>query len=471
MRLYKIFFTKISLFSVLMLTQACSLGPDYLRPQTAIPQNYLENLGEGNPFAELGWWEIFEDPALQELIRQALDNNKDLLMAVARIEQAGAAFGITRADQFPRLELSGHAQRSEASREALAFKTGPVNDFGLFSNLSYELDFWGKLRKASEAKRSELLSSQYAALTVTMTLVSEVASAYLNILSLQDQLNIAEQTLKNRSGASALIKKRHEEGLIPQLDLNQAQIEEAAAGIALTESQRMLRQAENNLRVLLGNPSFEIKPGSKLVDYNFGQNLPSGYPVELLERRPDIKSAEEYAKAQVSNISVAMANRFPAINLRGMIGLQSIEDSRFFRGDARTWSIAGSLLGPIIDFGKVGSQIDLAEALAKEALLAYELKVIQAVREVEDALIAIKTSKQAYDYRKFQVEAASNAALLSRARYDEGVAPYMEVLDIERSLFEAELGASRNKELYLLSIIQLYKALGGGWQSELTLDS
>ncbi|MCO6430036.1 MAG: efflux transporter outer membrane subunit [Deltaproteobacteria bacterium] len=460
------YFRTLFLVTVLASICGCALGPDYERPQVLLSEKFIQSGGEGESIANLEWWELFSDPVLVELINVALERNKELGAAVARIERARAILGITRADQFPRLDLRGNATRTDASDEAFAFAVAPFNNFGLFTDLSFEIDIWGRLRRATEAQRAELLSSEYAQRAFVVTLVSEVASTYFTILGLEHRLGISQGTLNNRRGATELIAERLNKGVVPEIDLNQAQIEEASAAVAVTVLERDLRQAEHALSVLLGGLPAEIPRGKSLYDQSFALELPAGFPAELLERRPDVRAAEESAHAAVARVGVAIGDRLPSLNLLGFVGLESIEDSNFFHGNAKTWSIGGSLLGPLIDFGRSSSAIDAAEAEAKEALLGYEQSVIQAVREVEDALVAIRTTREGQKYRENQVTAARNAATLSRTRYDEGIAPYLEVLDIERSLFEAELGASNQRETYLRSVVQLYKALGGGWVQE-----
>lgn len=460
----------VVLFLIVILS-ACAIGPDFTRPPMDMPAKYRDLALEGSAIANWAWWEIFKDKDLQNLIRIALENNKELGAAVARIEQAQATLGVVRADQFPTIDISGQAVRSEASENALAFLATPINNFGLFGNLSFELDIWGKLRRATEAERAVLLSTEYAHRSIAISLIAAVADTYFNIIGQRHRLGISKGTYENRKGATKLINERFTKGIVPQLDLNQAQIEEATAAVAVTVVERNLRQSEHALSVLLGQMPSEIKINNDLISCEFPSELPSGYPADLLERRPDVRSAEETAHAAVARIGVAQALRLPGLNLTGFIGLQSLESNDLFKGASRTWSLGGTFLGPLLDFGRSSSNVDLAEARAKEAVLAYEQTVLQAVREVEDSIVAIRTARDAYQFRDAQVAAAQNAAKLARARYDEGVSQYLEVLDIERSLFEAELGASSERQFYLTSVVQLYKALGGGWETSTEEDA
>ena len=444
----------------------CLLGPDYTRPEQALDDAYYQPAQKGATVANLGWWEFFSDPVLQNLIRQCLNENKNLKVAAARVERARALLGFTRADQFPRLDLSGNAVRTRSSKNFITNGKNPFNDFGIFGDLSFEIDFWGKLHRATEAEQATLLSTEYAHRAVIVTLVSQVATAYFRILGLEDRLKISDETIKNRSSNTGLIRARFSKGVVPELDVNQAEIEEASARADRLDFLRDLRQTEHALSVLLGTTPKDIPRGQGLYEQTLQGDVPVGFPAELLERRPDVLSAEEAVRAEVARVGVATANRLPTLDLLGFIGLQSEKASDFFEGDSFTWSIGGSLLGPIVDFGKSRSAQEAQEAAAEAALHSYEQTVLQAVQEVDDSLIAIQTASDAYLQRTSQTKAARNAARLSHARYDEGVTSYLEVLDIERSLFEAELGASINREQYLTSIVLLYKALGGGWRDD-----
>lgn len=449
--------------SIGLLLSACSLGPDYTRPEVTLPEHYVEPPVSGDSFANLPWWEVFKDEKLRELIRVALAENKDLLVAAARIDQARALLGFTRADQFPRLDGSGNGSRIEPGKESFVSVAEEFNDFGLFGALAFELDIWGKLRRATEAQRAELLATEYIRSAVTISLVSQVASTYFLLLDLDNRLSLSKVTLKNRGNATAIIQARFDKGVVAELDLNQAQIEESDAAVTVASLQRDLRQGENALSILLGKPPSIIVRGAGLEKQLLSTEVPAGFPASLLERRPDVIAAEERLKAEVARIGVAKAQRLPSLNLLGFVGLQSEETSELLTRDAFTWSIGGDFLGPLIDFGKGRSRVAGAEARAEEARHGYEQTVIQAVREVEDAAVAIRTFAEEYKSRTAQAKAARNAAKLSRARYDEGVTSYLEVLDIERSLFDAELSASIARQRHLSSVVQLYKALGGGW--------
>jgi len=463
----------LTLLSFYFVVSGCSLGPDYTRPDFAMPEAYLDQvsadgsgLAKPESIANLHWWEFFKDPVLHRLMTVAITENRDLQTAYYRIVESRATLGFTRADQFPRIDLSGNASRQESSDAVFASQNAVFNDFRLAGDLSFEIDLWGKLSKATEAQRAELLSTEYAYRAINISIVSEVARSYLLLRDLDARLEIAKRTRDNRHGATELINSRFKGGIVPELDVNQAQIEENEAVVAVAALERERRQTENSLSILLGRFPHEIIRGNALTEQIFPENLQTSFPAKLLERRPDVAAAEEFARAQYARVGVAEAQRLPSLSLLGFVGLNSEDTSDFVGSDAFTWGIGGGLLGPLVDFGKSKSRVEIAKARAQQALKDYEQTVLQAVREVEDALIAIKTFKAEYEARKLQLVAAKNATRLSRARYDDGVVQYLEVLDTERSLFSAELTASSTYQRYLSAIVSLYKALGGGWTPE-----
>jgi multidrug efflux system outer membrane protein len=428
-------------------------------------EQYREAPAVQQSLADVGWWEFVSDPILKEHIRGALEANRDRKIALFRIDEARAILGVTRPDQFPRLDYVGNARRTDASDAALV-PAPAVNDFGLLGQLSFEVDLWGRYASATEAQRAQLLSTEYAYRAITLSLVSQVAIAYLQLLDLDRQIAIAERTLANRRQYTRVNEERFKGGYIAKLDLNQAQVQEYEAAAALAALQRALRQTENALSVLKGTTPTPIQRADQNSNPLAAVSLPAGFPAMLLERRPDVRASEESARAAVMRVGIARAQQYPALNLTGFIGLNSGDQSELFSQDARTWGLTGTLLGPLFNFGKNWARVDAAEAQADQSIQAYEGTVLQAVREVEDALIGIKTFDEEHTARVAQVEAASSGARLSRRRYDDGVTSYLEVLDTERSLFGAELARSNSEQRYLSAIVQLYKALGGGWQEE-----
>ncbi len=448
-----------------LVSAGCLFLPSYERPTVLDEKPFREAPETQATIADMKWWEVFEDPYLEKLINTALDKNRDLQIAIARINEARGILGVTRPDQFPRVDISGRAQRVDAS-DLSAFPTGLNNDFDILGRLNFEIDIWGRYASATEAARSQLLSTEYAYRAVTLSLVAQVAQTYLRLLDVDREIVIAQRTADNRHAATKIIEERFKGGYTAKLDLNQAQIQEHDAVAALIVFQREQRLLENALSVLLGEVPHAIEradPNTNPVTLSLDR-IPAGVPAMVLERRPDVRAAEENARAAVMRVGVARAQQYPALTLTGFIGLNSAESNDLFRGDARTWSIGGTALGPLFDFFKSWSRVDAAEAQADQALQAYEQSVLIAVKDVEDAMVAIRTYHEEQLVRGAQVESARSANFLSRQRYDNGIASFLEVLNTETSLFAAELQYSFTQQRYLSAIVQLYKSLGGGWE-------
>lgn len=454
-----------SMLCAMLPLASCSLAPTFspvVDSSVTLPEVSEGVAVRGESIANKAWWDIFQDQHLRTLIEHVLADNRSLAISAARIMEARALLGFVRADQFPFLDVAASAQRGDLGN--VEGTTGPINDFSMLGELSFEVDLWGKLRNATEAQRRDLLSTEAAYRTVTIALVSETARLYFTLVDLDNRVMIAQRTIENRSNATRLIRARFEKGIIPQLDLNQAQIEEADAKISLAALERERRIVENALRSLQGRTGGEVLRRASLEGSLKTLDIPGDVPAALLSRRPDVQAAEEAVHSAYALIGVAEAQRLPSLSLTGSLGLRSDTDSGFFDADSRSWSAGGGLFGPLLNWNKNISRVEVQNARAEQALNNYEDRLISAAQEVSDALIAITTYQDELIARGMQREAAANAARLSRARYDDGIAPYIEVLDIERSLFSAELGESEAQQRYLSAIVQLYKALGGGWQ-------
>jgi multidrug efflux system outer membrane protein len=449
-------------FILFAMLAGCTLGPDYQRPELDVPTQFREHKASGDSIANITWWKLFQDEQLQLLIETAIEENKDLRVALSRIEEAYAAVTIVRSDQFPTIDVGASAGRGKQSEEIdLNAKTD--DNYFVGADLFFEIDFWGKLRRATEAQRAELLATEAAYLNVTITLVSDVASTYFLLHDLDEQLLISKRTLEARLDNLEIIQARFSHGTVPELDVNQAQIEVAIAEVAIASLERRIIQTENALRILLGRNPGSVARGIGLENQIFSPSVPTGLPSELLQRRPDLIVAEEQLHAQTARIGVAEALRYPSFALTGNLGYESTELSDLNSSDARTWNLFGNIFQPIFNAGKLKAQVDIEIARTEQAALLYEQAFQQALREVEDALVGIRTFSQEHTARSQQVVAARNAARLSRARYNGGVVDYLEVLDSERTLFSAELAESEAIQQYLNSIVRLYKALGGGW--------
>lgn len=457
---------RLPALSVVALLSACTLTPDYQRPALDVPGQYRQAARpDGASIANLGWWDLFRDPQLKRLIETALQENKDLGIALQRIRESRAQLTFTRADQFPFLDVFGAATRSDSS-DVLVPGSSAGNRYTLAADLSFEVDLWGRYRRATEAARADLLATDAAYRNVTISLVASVAGTYFLLRDLDERLVIAENTVRSRRDSLDIIQARFDKGTVPELDVNQAQIELAIAEAAVAAFRRQIVQAENALRILLGRNPGPVTRGLPLEEQELPAILPTGLPAELLQRRPDLVAAEERLRAETARIGVAEALRYPAVSLFGSLGLDSDDASDFTSSDAKTWSIGANLFAPIFNSGKLKAQAEGQRARTEQAMLNYEATLQTALREVDDTLAAIRSYRAEHAARNRQTLAARNAARLSRARYDGGVVDYLEVLDSERSLFNAALDRSVTLRQYLNAIVELYKALGGGWSPE-----
>jgi multidrug efflux system outer membrane protein len=452
-----------------VLTGCLNLGPDYERPEVDVSDSYM---GESTSIvntdlkdqtiANLRWWDVFNDPQLQKLIGAAIEENRDLRAAVARVNEARARLGVTYADQFPTLDAGGSAGRGNTAEQFIP-DAGIDETYVLSAEARYEVDFWGRYRRGTEAARAELLASEEGQRVVLITLISDVASTYLLLRDLDARVSISEDTLEARHNSTSLIRARFEKGTVPLLDVNQAEIEEADAMARLASLRRQAREAENLLSVLIGSSPRSIIRGRALDEQMFLIDVPAGLPSELLERRPDIRASEQRLAAATARIGVAKALRFPSISLTANGGYISDDLDDLIESDSKIWDVSVDILGPIFDAGKRRSQVEAEIARTEQALNEYEQTILEAMREVEDSLVGIRYYRDEYIARVMQVKAATSASELSRARYDGGITDYLEVLDSDRSLFDAQLQASDVSRLELVSVVSLYKALGGGW--------
>lgn len=452
---------------IIIFLTGCALGPNFKKPQVQTPEEYRDTDSliidtlRVDTLTNLKWWELFGEPVLDSLVKHALQNNKDLLIAASRIEEARALYGFTKADIYPRLDLQAGASRGNFPGGLIQTET-EENNFFISPILSWEIDFWGKYRRANEAAKSEMLASLYSYHTVQLGLISEVVSTYFLLLDYHRRLGISKQTLESRLKGLDIIQKRFDKGIIPEIDLNQAQIQKEIAESSIPVYERLISLTENALSILLGNLPTNISQGKDLNDYGIPPEIPAGLPSSLLERRPDIMQAQYQLKAQNARIGVATAQLLPSISLTALFGATSNELSTLLEGDP-AWSIGGTLFGPLFNFNKNRRRIDIEEERTRQALLNYENTVLTAFREVEDALVQLATYKKQLTSVERKYRAATNAEKLSTNRYDKGVTSYLEVLETQRQLFSVQLELSELTQLYFNSYVKLYKALGGGW--------
>jgi outer membrane protein, multidrug efflux system len=450
----------------LMLAAGCALGPDYRRPETATPAAYrFEENATAESFADAGWWQVYQDPVLQGLIHEGLAGNLDVRIAAARVDEARAALGSAHLQQLPQVSAVAGAERQRTSVYELPPGTAALNNVFLAEgSLSYEIDFWGKYRRATEAARAQLLQSADAKQDVMAGLVAGIATAYFTLQSLDEQLAITVRTVGTRQKFVDLTQAQHDRGTVSELDVATAQAQLAVAQATLPVLRRQIGQTEDQLSVLLGSNPGPIVRGNRRPP---AVPVPAaGLPSSLLERRPDVREAEQNLVAANAQVGVAKANLFPSITLTALGGGVSNALSSLFTGPARTWSAGVELVQPLLNPERNLYQLDLADAQKRQALLQYQKSVQNAFQEVSDALIARQQDADVLTAQEAQVDAERRANTIALARYRVGYASYFNVIDADRDLFVAELAMSEARLNSLLSVVQLYRALGGGWQVE-----
>jgi len=446
----------------------CTVGPDYRRPESTAPPEF-RGLGPDNPIgpaslAELPWWEVFGDPVLQGLIREAVQQNYDLRVAASRILEARAQVTIARSFQLPELRGSGSAIYSniqgDVHQSQIKEAFAPAGGI----DLTFEIDFWGRFRRGTEAARADLLASEAARRFVLITLVSDVATAYFNLRDLDQELEISRRTLTSRVESLRLVTLREKGGVAAMIDVRQAEILVAQAAEAVPDAERLIAQTENALAVLLGRNPDAVPRGRPLGQQIATPILPTGFPSALLERRPDIVFSEAQLAAATARIGVAKSDYFPRVFLTGSAAAGGLWVNSSWAGPQGLFAVGPSFTVPIFNWGRVGAGVDSAEARAQAALDQYRQTVIQAFRDVSDSLVEHQKRREFRIQQEALVVAARDAARLANIRYTGGVSSYLEVLDSERQLFDAELAEVRTYRDELLAVVRLYKALGGGWQ-------
>jgi multidrug efflux system outer membrane protein len=456
----------VILSAFVLLIQGCMVGPDYRRPTVETPQDWRFQEQETRDLVNTPWWEQFGDPVLNDLIRIGLAENKDVKIAAARIEQFAGQYITTRAALFPQIDAGASFGRERASEKGAApissSVQNPADAYLVQFSASWELDLWGKLRRANESARADILSSEEARRGVILSLVSSIATGYINLRDLDRQLEIAQATVKSREDSYGIFKLRFTGGIVSELELSQvkSQYEEALATIPVI--QKSIAQQENALSVLIGRNPGPIPRGRTIDDLSLPL-VPAGLPSDLLARRPDIRQAEQNLISANAQIGVAKAQYFPSISLTGLFGWSSTDISRLFMGSAQTWSYAAQVAAPIFRGGAIYGQVKSAEAFQKQLLIAYQQTIQNAFRDVNDALIDRKNTMEQLETQNKQVESLGNYARTARLRYENGYTSYIEVLDAERSLFNAQLSQAQTKGGLFLSVVNIYRSMGGGW--------
>ena len=471
----------IILLLLIVITSGCAVGPNYRRPKLDLPEAFrgtpsLEETQTGKgpqqqvptaseqSFADQKWWEVFQDPQLQELIRTALKQNYDLRIAATRILQAQGQLGITRADQLPSISAGAAAVNERIAKQKPVNQEFETSANSVGASFVWELDFWGKYRRAKEAARANLLATEWAHKAVINTLVSNVGASYFQLRTLDLQLEISKRTLANRQASLQLTRTLSDGGAGTMLDVRQAEQLVSTAAETIPDLERRIQQQENFISTLLGNNPGPIGRGMKLTEQAHLPEVPAGIPSQLLERRPDIRAAEAQLMAANAQIGVAKAAYFPQITLTATSGFQSSALTSLFTGPAGLWSFGGSLVQPIFAGGRIKSGVKLSEARKEEMVLTYQQSIQQAFRGVSDSLIGYQKQREFRQRQEELLVSAQDAARLSELRYRGGATNYLEVLTNETNSFNAELGLAQAQLNELVSLVEIYKNLGGGWE-------
>jgi outer membrane protein, multidrug efflux system len=458
------------LFAALFLVAGCTVGPDYKRPELVLPEGWRAlGAGEQQTLANTPWWELFQDPELVQLIQIALAENKDLKIAVERIEEARARYGFTRAEQFPRVDgyaAAGKSQSSANSGSSIPGLERTQSSYGVGVNAFWELDFFGRMRRATEAEQAQMYATEQSRRAVVLALVADVAQSYIELREADRLLDISRRTVESRMQYVQLARDLFEGGKTSELDWRQAEAELHRTTALVHEYERQVGEKEHQLSFLLGRNPGDIPRGQSLEALSVPPSAPAGLPSELLERRPDVREAEELLASSNARIGVAKALLYPSIALTGSFGWESTELGGVFDNQSQVWSLSANLLQPIFNAGQNRRRVEVSESQQRQALYAYERSVLQAFREVEDSLVGSRQSSLRRASEGERVTAERKVLELAELRYRGGVAAYLEVLDAQRSLFNAELDETSSMRDEFVSRIQLYKALGGGWPQE-----
>ena len=455
--------------ATLALGACMSLGPDYQRPSVETPVQWP---GAGQDEAiSATWWKAYNDPVLERLIDDALLHNLDLRRAIARVNEARAVLGIVRADQYPGVSASAGASRNRMSQEGALSPPGvqpEYSDHRATLNASYEVNFWGKFSRASEAARAEMLGSQFNREAVRLALIADIARNYFNLRALDAQLAITNRTISTRLASTALLRMRFEAGITSELELRQAEAEAAQARAFLPRISRQLAAQETALSVLIGRSpralvEQPLERGAAIEALTTPPAVPAGLPSALLERRPDLRQAEQSLIAANAGIGLARAAYFPSISLSAFLGGESASLSSLFNAQARIWQLAGSATQTLFDAGRTGAQVEGAQARQQQVLAQYQAAIQNAFKDALDALVAQRTAREIAEAEQLRIDALQAALRLAQLRYDNGISSLLDVLISERALLDAQLNRVDAQRAQLSASADLFKALGGGW--------
>jgi multidrug efflux system outer membrane protein len=450
--------------AIAALACACTVGPKYGRPQLDVPKEWRTGPAEQQSLANVSWWDLFQDPALRALVRDGLQRNNDLRLAAARVEEFRGLLAVARSGQFPQVTLAGSVARARVP--ASQSPTGaPVTGtaFDLSGQISYQADFWGQYRLAAEQARANLLATEEARRNVVVSVVSGVAQGYFALRELDLELEITRRTVASFQDSLRLTRIRFQGNVASELDVRQAETALYTATAQVPQLELQIAQQEDALSVLAGRNPGPIDRGLALTEQHPPPQVPAGLPSQLLERRPDVRQAEQQLVAAYAEVGIATAQFFPQFNLTGSGGVASTALSTLLTGPALAWQALAAVAQPLFTGGRLRGNLHAAEARKTEAEIAFGAALQRALSDVNDALVAYRKSDEELAAENQLVDASAAAVRLANARYTAGVSTYLEVLDAERQLFNAELARARTQGLLLASLVRVYAALGGGW--------
>jgi multidrug efflux system outer membrane protein len=456
------------LLAIAVFLSGCAVGPNYKRPTASVPTVYRDSMGAQTAAApSLGnehWWQVYQDPVLTQLIHTALQQNYDVRIAATRVLEAQAQLGITRANQFPSASVGAGIFSQQNAKTSSVFPAYEVNAGQLNLSVIWNLDFWGKYRRQTEAARAELLASQWGRQAVISSLIANVATAYFQLRALDAELEIAKRTLGSRQQSLQLTRVLETHGSASDLDVSQSEQLVYTASETIPDLERQIQQQENLLSILLGQNPGSIPRGRSLTEQPVPGSVPAGLPSELLERRPDVREAEANVMAANAQIGVAKAAFFPSLSLTGTGGLESNVLHHFLQQPSQTWSAGFNITQPIFEGGALRSQLRLARAQWQESVLSYEQTVQDALQQVSNGLVAYHKDREFREQQELLAQAAERSDRLSLVLYKQGGASYLQVLTNETNYFSAELNLVDAQLNERLALVQLYQSLGGGWQ-------